>query len=237
MISREQDRLQAISENLANCNAPGFKKLDVGQLDFDTLLHQSIDEYNELIERGTYDPISIDFSNGPIKLTERSLDFAIDGEGFFAVKHDKKEVYTRNGHFKVAPNGLLQNMDGMPVQGSNGNITIPAETNITKIITGSDGTIRDQNNNLLGTLKIVGFEDVSKLGRLGTTLYGTTEDRPARILNPGDYQIVPKSLEGSNTSIYNEMAEMISTMRSYETNQRILKAHDENQGRMIVALG
>jgi len=236
MISREQDRLRAITENLANCNMPGFKKLDVGQLDFDTLLHASIDEYNDLIERGTYDPISVDFTNGPIKLTERSLDFAIDGKGFFVVKKDGREIYTRNGHFKVDPKGVLQNMDGMPVQGTNGTITVPAETNIPEIVTGPDGSLRDQNNNLLGILKVVEFDDVNQLGRLGTTLYGTTEDRPALTPAAGSYQIVPNSLEGSNTTIYNEMAEMISTMRSYQTNQKILKAHDENQGRMIVAL-
>ncbi|MDD2235985.1 MAG: flagellar hook basal-body protein [Kiritimatiellae bacterium] len=237
MIGREQDRLQSISENIANSSMPGFKKLTVGDQVFDTLLNQSVDFYKDLREKGRFDPVFIDFTEGPLKQTERPLDFAVQGSGFFVVRDDKRDLYTRNGHFKVGPDGTLQNMDGMPVQGANGNIVVPPEANLSQLIAGPDGTIRDEQNNLLGTLKVVQFEDLQRLDRAGTALYSAPEDMPAREGDIEKYEVVHKTLEGSNTTIYDELAEMISCMRAFEANQRMVRTFDEDQSKMINTLG
>ncbi len=237
MIAREQDRLQAITENIANCSMPGFKKLTVGDQIFDTLLNQSVDFYKDLREKGRYDPVFIDFTAGPLKQTERPLDFAVQGEGFFVVKDKNRDLYTRNGQFKVGPDGTLLNMDGMPVQGTNGTITIPSDSNISSLMAGPDGSIRDGQNNLLGTLKVVQFSDVQQLDRAGTALYSAPEDMPAREAEAGTYEVVHKTLEGSNTTIYDELAEMISCMRAYEANQRMVRTFDEDQSKMISTMG
>jgi flagellar basal body rod protein FlgG len=238
MISREQDRLQAITENLANCNMPGFKKLDVGELDFDTLLNQSVDYYNALREKGRYDPVFIDFTEGAIQVTEQPLDFAIQGEGFFAVTNENgKQLLTRNGSFKVAPNGLLQNHSGMPIQGQNGEITIPPEVNLADLFADGNGVIRDRDNNIIGQLKVVTVDDPRLLNRAGTALYNAPEDVPVRDADEKNFEVVHRAVESSNTTIYNEMAEMISCMRAYEANQKMVRAHDENQGKMISTFG
>ena len=238
MIAREQDRLQAITENLANCDMPGYKKLTVGDQVFDTLLNQSVDFYKDLREKGKYDPVFVDYTAGALKQTERPLDFAIQGNGFFVVKDEQRgDLYTRNGNFKVAPDGTLQNMDGMPVQGTNGNIVIPPESVISDLVAGADGAIRDAQNNLLGTLRVVQFSNLSQLDRAGTALYSAPEDMPPRDAEAGSIEVVHKTLETSNTTIYDEMAEMISCMRAYEANQRMVRTFDEDQTKMVSVLG
>ena len=233
MISREQDRLQALTENLANSSMPGFKKLVVGEMTFDTLLNQSVDYYMNQNEKGRYDPVFVDYTAGATKITDRPLDFAINGEGFFTVEKNGQQLYTRNGQFKLSSAGVLQNMNGLPVQGMNGAITLPPETNLNQLIAGPDGSIRDADNNILGQIKVVKIDDLTSLNRAGTTLYSVPEGTATQDAQPGEYEVEHKALECSNTSIYDEMAEMISCMRAYEANQKMVKAHDENQEKMI----
>lgn len=215
---------------------PGFKKLQVGEQTFDTLLNQDLEFYNDKKERGSYDPVSVNYEKGSLKMTDRPLDFAIQGDGFFAVQGEGQQLYTRNGEFHLTADGRLLNNDGFPVIGENGAITIPTELNPSQLLVGADGTIRDRDNGVIDQLRVVAFDDMSQLDRVGTTLFKPGEGQSVKNAGGESFEVVHRALETSNTTIYEEMAEMISCMRAFEANSNMLKSHDENETRMITSL-
>ncbi len=83
--------------------------------------------------------VMTDFTPGTLQQTGRSLDLAVQGQGFIALSMpDGSEAYTRNGNLTVNTNGLLQTRSGTLVQGENGPITIPPDT---EVAIAADGTV------------------------------------------------------------------------------------------------
>ena len=84
--------------------------------------------------------ISINFAQGATQLTGRSTDFAIQGDGFFAVDQGGQTAYTRNGSFSLDGNGNLVTADGAFVKGwqadQNGNVNTNASVGHLKIPVG-----------------------------------------------------------------------------------------------------
>ena len=184
-----------------------------------------------------FDPISVDFTPGPIRNTSRPIDFAIDGDNsaFFVVENNGREIYTRNGHFQVDAQGNLTNADGFAVLGPNGPVNIPPNTDLASLVVDDHGALCSRGK-ILDTLKLASFSDPQRLIRAGTTLFSTPDDMKPNDPSP-DAKIINGSLESSNTTVFEEMAEVISCMRSYEACQRMIRNQDESEGRMIQQLG
>ena len=235
MIAGQVNQLEAITENLANCTTPGYRRLQVAHKTFESLLQDAVNPPGNYETGKRYDPISVDFTPGPLKTTERSLDFAIHNEGFFVVEKDGQEYYTRNGHFSVDAQGNLFNADGFAVMGSLHPITIPAKTDLASLTVDQNNGLR-ANGKLIDTIRIAHFSDPSQLNRAGTTLFTAPSGVSPEDPKPGTH-VINGSLEASNTTVFGEMAEMISCMRSYEACQRMIRAHDENEGKMIQQVG
>ena len=123
----EGNRMETITENLANNVMPGYRKSFPTQQPFEQVLN------NAKTYQGS---AAVDFTAGPVKETGNPLDFAITGEGFFTVAKDGKEFYTRNGHFTVSPTGVLKSDSGLNVRGANNNdIMVPKTTDMSKLTT------------------------------------------------------------------------------------------------------
>ncbi len=243
MIAREQERLHAVSENLANCQTPGFKRIQVAQKRFDSLFQEHLTQYDMTPNTEHYDPVAVDFTPGPMRPTDRALDFALRGNGFFEVRHGGQTFYTRNGHFTLDPNRVLRNADGFEVQGENGQIEFPPDVDVTKLTVSHDGTIRGPSMNAndgrqvtVGKFKVVVFHDTHRLDRAGTTLFKKPPDMAPSVPDRAAEQVVSGVLEMSNTTVYEELAELITTVRSFQASQKMLEAHDENQGRLVSAI-
>ncbi len=231
MISREEVRLQAIADNLANCNMPGFKKTQVASQTFDTLLSEQLDFYENMKGRGRFDPVSVDHAAGALQLTERALDFAINGDGYFVIQKDGKEFLTRNGQFHINAQGEMLTADGSKVMGLNGPIVINPEVRHEKMLVGKNGALSVGQEDL-DVLRVVAVAEPDKLNRVGTTLFTAPEGTKPQAVSPGT-EVINGYLETSNTTLYEEMAEMISCLRSYEANSKVLKNHDDNVMAMI----
>ncbi len=235
MAASQVTQMEAVTENLANATMPGYKRLNINHRVFETLLNEMRAHMPRWESASNYDPINIDFTPGAIKPTDRPLDFAICGEGFFVVTNkDTREFYTRNGHFMVDKQGNLINADGFRVEGENGPIAIPQDVSLRNLTVDAKGQIRD-GTRVIGTLKIVTFNDLTKLVRAGTTLF----QAPAGLKQmppPKETQITNNALEGSNTSIFSELTETISCLRTYEACQRMLRNEDDLTGKMITQL-
>src|SRR5688572_6078033 len=119
----EQIRQDQIANDLANASTPGYKADRTAQRTFGELLlanratGQTIGSQSTAVE---VDTIETDFSPQPAKETGEPLDFAIVGEGFFAVQTGQGVRYTRNGQFTASAEGLLVTAQGDPVLGAGG---------------------------------------------------------------------------------------------------------------------
>jgi len=156
----------------------------------------------------------MDFSPGSIHETGRSLDVALDGNGFLAVQTPRGERYTRTGSLTLDANGQLVTQSGNLVIGQGGPITLPpGEATI-----GEDGSVSVRGQ-VAGRLKIVRFNDPrAALVKEGETLFASTgKERPTEATQT---RIVQGALEMSNVNAIGEMAAMMQNSREFDSLER-----------------
>ncbi len=226
------DRLAIIADNLANSTMPGYKRTYVSQASFDSLLAEEMQSFlgpsTQTVGNSTV--LANDFTQGPLKATGRALDFAITGSGFFIVANNNREYYTRNGHFQVDSDGHLITTGGLRVQGEAGDIALPSGTSASTLTVDSDGTIY-AGDTQIGKLRLVEFSDTMGLSKVGPALFETGTGTIPRDVE--DTKVSNKIIEGSNANVFEEMAELIVCMRSFEACQKIIKNDDSNREKMI----
>lgn len=222
-----------IANNMANVNSTGFKQLiptfknleeaDVYRKNPDGTTGMDLQKIGKLSIGSVLDAAQLDFTQGNLTQTSRSLDFAIDGEGFFVIEgNEGEELYTRNGNFAINDEGELVTMSGNRVFGENGPIKFELElTDISKLIVGADGRI------MLGELEInklmvVDFEDKSKLAMMGNSLFRNTDPDIAPV-EPERVSVAQGFLESSNSNMIKSMIDSITGARTYETLSKIIK--------------
>lgn len=154
----QQNRLDAISNNLANVDTTGYKRDTAVQKAFPELLlrRMSDDGVIQFPFRhppvGSFDSASVIgslgtgvetnevytiFSQGSLKVTDNPFDLSLDGKGFFVVDTPYGERYTRNGSFLIGPEGMLVTKQGYPVLGEEG----PIFLKLNNFIVDEDGVI------------------------------------------------------------------------------------------------
>jgi flagellar basal-body rod protein FlgF len=223
-VAREQN-LDNISANLANVSTTGYKRSKVS---FESLLKgaQQIKQtrginYTRIKENFT------DFSAGPINMTERSLDLAIHGDGFFKVQGPKGILYTRKGDFTLNAEGGLITTGGMPVlDDANTPISIP-NTNTNRISIGSQGMISVIDSTGAQTqvaqIGIVTVDDPLKLQKESDTTFSLQTG--GQEVPVGQPEVVQGGLEVSNVNMVAEMADMINNERIFDTYNKMLKSY------------
>lgn len=234
----ELKRQEAIARNLAAANFPGFKKEFVVSEDFSKILGDKLTK-NSNSMTGTGDGnVKIDFSQGTLQATERRLDFAIQGKGFFEVTtKDNKSLYTRNGGFFISKDGKLITSEGHTVQGEAGELRFETKDNISQIQVTGDGMVQvrqgketDYKMKNLGKIKIVDIDDKNKLSRITANYFTVSDDdkKLVKICNNEDYQTINGYLEMSNASPMMDITAMIQSQREFEMGQKLIRMLDES---------
>lgn len=228
VFGRSTRRLEMISENLANARTPGFRSGEVLTSPTDSFRHVY---GHRLIADGERD--ATDLSQGSLQMTDRPLDFALSGDGFFVVGHGDQEYLTRNGHFDVNADGELVSAAGHRVLGDDGApIQVPGGASLNSIHVSEDGTLQ-ADKQVIGQLRIERVTSEQHLRRVGTTLF--TAPRQAREPAP-DTRVVGRTLEGSNTVVFQELSNLMLLTRSVEALQRAQASEAQAQSKMIDAL-
>ncbi|MBE6053314.1 MAG: flagellar basal body rod protein FlgG [Clostridium sartagoforme] len=242
-----ENKQNTITNNMTNANTTGFKGDNLSIKSFDEVMLQNKDKVvngrNVTQKLGTIslgaeiDTVDTAFTQGVLKNTDKKTDFAIEGRGFFAIERQSNNgnevLYTRDGNFRVGNNGYLMTTSGDRVLGINKNTG-----SLEPIFVGGDNILLDKENNLFVgntanyNLATADFQDYSSLEKIGDNYY--RGDNP--IFNAEVY-VTQGALEGSNVSITNEMVNMITTMRSFETNQKIVQTIDETLGKAASEIG
>ena len=212
LVNQEQ-RLNQVSNNLANVDTPGFKKETVT---FDEMLYQA-NRSRQRVGKGLR--INTVHAQGVVQKTDAPLDLAISGDGFFRVETPAGERYTRAGNFQRNNEGVLVTANGYPVLGESGPITI----NGSKVNVARDGNVFVDN------IKVdrlaVNTVDPLGLKKEGENLFRLVEG--AAVETPANIQILQGHLEKSNVNTVTEMTEMLDLYRAYEGQQKMIRAVDD----------
>jgi flagellar basal body rod protein FlgG len=167
------------------------------------------------VDEGTvYAQKGMEFAQGALKHTERSLDFAINGNAFFSVQTDDGVMVTRDGRFTLGSDGRLLTLDGLAVLGTNGPITLNAGGGNPTIT--QDGSLY-QDNAFIAQLDLKAYEDTRPLTRLGTGRFDPAEAVEA----PITADVVQGYLEQSSVDMASALVEMIRLNRLFEMSQKV----------------
>ncbi len=210
---RQERKLEAVSNHLANADTTGFKK-DV--ISFDR-------QFKAMINR--------DFSQGPIQTTDNPLDVALADTGFFKVETMDGIKYTRNGNFTLDADGVLVDQNGNQVLGQGGAIVIDGES---VSINEAGEIFVDQE--FVDTLDVVTFQDLTLLKKDSRNHLFYDAD-PQDEIPPPQVRVKQMALEGANVAVVDEMVRMIDYHRMYETFQKSMLTFDEVDGKAVNDVG
>ncbi len=227
-LSSLAHQYETIANNLANANTVGFKRR----------LSAAGASASELAATGTA-PLTavsdfVDFSQGRLVPTGRSLDVALSGKGFLVLETDQGERYTRNGTFQTNARGQLVDTQGRSVAGGGGPLMIPPTVSPMQVTIAEDGRVLAAGAEI-GKLRIVEFEDPTVLRPVGDSAFEAPETagpRPAT-----ETTVHQRFQEGSNVEAVGELVALIQVTRLYEANVKIAQAaSDRGEDLMRVAM-
>lgn len=240
-LAIQDKKMDVISNNLANVNTNGYKRDTTVFETFDDVLTRRINDYftplnasGEIGDMQLSNDVGLvftDYSQGQLIKTDNPTDLSITGsdKSFFVVEvpgeSGTEERYTRDGAFTLDASGKLVTREGYEVKGTKGPI----------ILTSDNFNINDkgeviQDGNVVDNLMIKTFKDTANLRKMGDNLIkveGETEEEDFK------GKVVQGSLENSNINSIREMVDMITVVKAYEANQKVLRAQDETLGRAV----
>lgn len=238
----QQSNMDVIANNIANVNTNGFKR---SRAEFEDLVYHNLKDPGEASGLNSITPTGVqtglgvrtaavqkDFTTGSAVITSNPLDLQIEGPGFFQVRTPDGEIsYTRDGAFKKDASGRLVDKNGNTLIPE---IVIPQNSKGLQITAAGDvlsAVGQDAEPQALGQIEIVNFINPAGLKSVGKNLFTTTaasgQPTSARPGTAGMGYLSQGELEASNVNIVDEMVNMISAQRAYETNSKVVQTSDQ----------
>lgn len=223
--------LNGISNNIANSKTTGYKKQRVLSSSFETMMINRIGQGNAALGPMNMaiaaDNNATIHSEGTLQYTDRNLDFAIVGEGFFAVNGPDGIRYTRKGNFNIDEEGYLSLPGAGRIMGKNG----PIHVGTSEFQADEQGNII-VNGNKIDQIAVFGFLDYNSIEQAGDGFY--TANGNANMI---ETNVQWKTLEGSNVDMAEEMTFAISAQRNMQSCSQMLKMYDQVLNRVVSDLG
>lgn len=223
----QQRHLNVVGNNMVNVSTAGFKESRYTATTFDDVMYARVGNKEKIytdIGRQSYiranSAVYTNFEQGIPEPTNIPLDFAIMGEGFFAIQGEDGTIsYTRAGSFSLDEEGYLCFPGVGYVLDPQGQ-TILLRTD--KITADERGNIYDENENLLGQVGVYVFEDNGQLVHNDNGFF--TGDGAQAMENP---QLMWKYVERSNVELLRQMVDMITCERALQSCATVTKMYDE----------
>jgi flagellar basal-body rod protein FlgG len=227
-MAAQQQRLDAVANDLANANTTGYKHQRVG---FRDLVYTQSGRSSAQGVRTGSGAAAVDsgrsFGQGVLQRTDRPLDVAIQGEGFLRIKlPDGRDALTRDGGLHVDGAGNLTTNTGALVQPA---IKIPSGTAEDQISIGNDGTVLAAGRRV-GRLEVVTVRSQAGLQSAGDNAFVTTAASGPAIAAPRATTLTQGALEASNTDMAEAMVQMIESQRAYQLTSKAITTADEMMG-------
>jgi flagellar basal-body rod protein FlgG len=221
----QQQKLDAVANDLANVNTTGYKHVRVG---FEDLLYEQAGRPAATGVRAGLGARAVDagrgFEQGALQETGQPLDVALQGDGFLRIRlPDGRDALTRDGGLHVDGRGRLSTSAGALLQPS---VAIPNGTAAEDIKIAGDGTVRVAGRQV-GRISLVdvrspqGLQPVGDNAFVATAASGPVQAAPrATVLTQG-------ALEASNTDTSDAMVAMIEAERSYQLASKAIQTADQ----------
>jgi flagellar basal body rod protein FlgG len=223
---------EILTHNMANVSTTGFKR----RCNSFTKALEAQDggpegPADEELSQGVFD-----FSQGALVQTDRTLDFALHGEGFFVVESPEGPLYTRHGTFQTNANGQIVDTSGRLVAGVTGPLIVPPNADVSDLYVDAEGRVRAGQASL-GQFRIVEFGDrQDQLLPAGLNCFRAPADVPP--LDALNVTVQQGYAEASNVKLVDELVNMILVSRLYEANMKLVTVSRDNTSSAIgVAMG
>ena len=224
-------RLTTIADNIANMNTVGFRGTEVK---FDQVMSQTRNDLKADIAFVTQGNDYLSTRNGEMIQTGNSFDFAVKGDGWFAINTPAGQVMTRDGRFSMAVTGELVSTQGYPVLDAGG---APIQLNPAagEPTVGSDGRIVQNGT----TVAQLGFftADASK----GFVRYENSgiifSQAPQPVVNDSSVGVMQGYVEQSNVNAINQMTQLIQVNRAFEGISSMMKSTEDSFSQAVRTLG
>lgn len=246
-LKNAETDLRVIAHNIANAETVGFKKSSAQFADL-VAKGSATDPRRSAGIGATVSAITQDFALGPLEQTGRSLDLAIDGDGFFTLANPFSGdlSFSRNGNFRLLSSGAMQdaagnNLQAYPVDAAGvatsttaGNVTVPltnaAGSALANVTVDNRGVINasysDGTATPVGQIATATFAAPTGLRAIGQTKWQSTGDSgPPQFGNPGigNYGgMISGALERSNVELAEEMVSLLTAQRNFQANARAI---------------
>ncbi len=229
-LRAHQYAIDITSHNLVNSNTYGYKAT---KSEFRDLLYSNMDVNinrelpdDEKIHAGHGVMLSnqdLLFTQGHLYNSGYELDFAIAGEGLFAIERNGQVEYTRNGSFDLSIEG--ENEDAYLVTADGAYVL---DRNYERIRVPYEEGKNIETEGLDRRLGVFNFANSYGLYRTNYQSFLPTDiSGEAEIADPGVYEIYEQSLERSNVDIAKEFADVIVSQKAYQFSARVVTTADE----------
>jgi flagellar basal-body rod protein FlgF len=226
-------RQEVVAENLANLQTPGYRRRVLSQASFDSVIAplqiQTDGVSSSRLLGAQAGDTKIDFTQGHLEQTGVKLHAALNGDGFFVIQGPNGPLYTRSGAFHADPQATIVNIDGLPVKGTNGPLTLPPGASSSQVEITSDGSVY-VNEQRVGQLELVDFADKNVLQPEGSSLFSAP---PGAVTTGTAAEVMQGSLEMANTSSVDQLVNMIEISRHHDAAQRALTAISDSLKKRI----
>ena len=227
MLSQTR-RLNVVGNNMTNISTPGYKTEHYTDTTFEEVLISRIGNKDksgaQVIGEESYilapSEFYVDYSQGPIEETGLNLDFAIQGDGFFAIQTDAGVEYTTGGSFSLDNEGYLYLPDHGRVLGRDNQ---PIRLSTDYIRADQYGRLYTvEGDNYLGQIGVFTFADNNQLEKNESGLFGANGQAPTA----ADSSVLWKWVENSNVDMIREMSQMMTSQRALQSAAQVLKLYD-----------
>jgi flagellar basal-body rod protein FlgG len=223
-MAAQQQRMDALSNDVANVNTSGYKRVRIG---FRDLVYQQAGASATGVQTGSGAAavqLGRGYEQGSLQKTDQPFDLAIAGDGYFQVRQAStgQLALTRNGSLQLDATGQLVTAEGdalvPPFQ-------LPRGVDPAHVTIGADGTIT-AGTRRLGQIQLVTVPAPTGLAAAGngyftvTAASGGVRRAPAATLTQG-------ALEGSNVNLADAMVDMMDAQRSYSMASKAIHMQDQ----------
>lgn len=229
----QQQQIDAISNNVANLQTPGFKRTHLSFIDLAQVRELTATAAADNQGAGTKVAASLlDFGIGDIKLTRNPLHVAIDGEGFLELQEADGSIrYSRAGQLKVDGEGFLSAVTGQRLTAG---VQLPPDARDLRIEANGEvlATLADETEaTSFGFIDLATFPASDALHSVGNNLFALSDPQSQPTIGrPGEHgigQLRQGFLEMSNVDLVDEMTALVLAQRAYQLNARVLQASDQ----------
>jgi len=223
-----------VADNLSSASIPGARQQEISFSAVQAGLAPTAPGSAQSAFVMPFAGATTNFSQGELKATGNNMDFALEGPGFFSVRMpDGSTAYTRDGEFKLNGQGQLTTKQGYPLIGDTGSLTFdpnnPAPINIS-----ATGDV-SQGADIKGKISVTEFGNM-KAVTMGSGGYFQADSILAKAKPAATTSVRQGFVEASNASPTLAMASLITSMRMFESNQKVMQMQSDRMTKTITDL-